>query len=69
MVVGDEDRDTVSEVFRVLGLDTDEKRRRFRLLGTLGRVDLRPEQEFQELAQTKNNTWRDEDYAGLERTS
>ncbi|GEM_PF-4269697 len=66
MTVEERNRTTISEVFCVLGLETDEERRRYRLLGELGRTGPKPEQQFREPVQTRNNTSRDEDYAELE---
>ena len=63
-----EKQDAISEVFRLLGLETAEQRERLRLQADLGRVGEEPGACRYERADTRNNTARDEDYAQLEPT-
>ena len=60
---GHEKQRSISEVFRQLGLETAEERRRFQRLADLGTIgqSLEKESHRQEPTDTQNNTAKDGD--------
>ena len=56
-------KDAVLEVFRALGLEASEDRKRLRILADLGGVCEEPEVGRYERADTRNNTAAEEDDA------